>query len=260
MARNPFGGSSRDEHFARRCARFPERFIHVADAGAAARGLHAEQRVGEGRVHGRLLDAHLGTVFATCRAAAPRMVAAGGGAIVNIASILGAVGFAGTPAYTAAKHGVNGLVKSAAREVGTQLSTLLGPQVLVRDWTRTNRNWYDAVQIEKRLMAIILTLIVAVAAFNIVSTLVMLVTDKQADIAILRTLGARPLSIMAVFVVQGALVALVGKQHGQVQLGAAGGAREVAHRGQPFACSTPAAKPSRPDASSRPQASNPVMT
>jgi two-component system sensor histidine kinase KdpD len=76
--------------------------------------------------------------------------------------------------------------------------------VQVRDWTRTNRNWYDAVQVEKRMMFIILTLIVAVAAFNLVSTLVMTVTDKRADIAILRTLGASPRSIMGIFVVQGA--------------------------------------------------------
>ncbi len=64
--------------------------------------------------------------------------------------------------------------------------------IFVRDWTSTNKNWYDAVRVEKRMMGIILTLIVAVAAFNLVSTLVMTVTDKQADIAILRTLGAQP--------------------------------------------------------------------
>jgi len=97
-----------------------------------------------------------------------------------------------------------------AREVGVQLSSLLGPQVLVRDWTRTNAAWYDAVQIEKRMMAIILTLIVAVAAFNLVSTLVMTVTDKRADIAILRTLGASPGSIMGIFVVQGAAAGVIG--------------------------------------------------
>ena len=74
----------------------------------------------------------------------------------------------------------------------------------VRDWTRTNRNWFAAVQLEKRLMFIILTLIVAVAAFNLVSTLVMTVTDKRADIAILRTLGASPRSVMGIFMVQGA--------------------------------------------------------
>ena len=81
---------------------------------------------------------------------------------------------------------------------------------MVRDWTRTNRNWFDAVQIEKRLMFIILTLIVAVAAFNLVSTLVMTVTDKRADIAILRTLGASPRSIMGIFMVQGATSGIIG--------------------------------------------------
>jgi lipoprotein-releasing system permease protein len=86
----------------------------------------------------------------------------------------------------------------------------LGNGVIVRDWTRTNRNWYDAVQIEKRLMFIILTLIVAVAAFNLVSTLVMTVTDKQSDIAILRTLGASPRSIMGIFIVQGATSGILG--------------------------------------------------
>jgi lipoprotein-releasing system permease protein len=80
----------------------------------------------------------------------------------------------------------------------------------VRDWTRTNRNWFAAVQLEKRLMFIILTLIVAVAAFNLVSTLVMTVTDKRADIAILRTLGASPRSIMGVFMVQGAASGVIG--------------------------------------------------
>ncbi len=94
--------------------------------------------------------------------------------------------------------------------MAAQLSASLGPQVIVRDWTRTNRNWFDAVQIEKRLMFIILTLIVAVAAFNLVSTLVMTVTDKRADIAILRTLGASPRSIMGVFMVQGAAAGIIG--------------------------------------------------
>jgi lipoprotein-releasing system permease protein len=97
-----------------------------------------------------------------------------------------------------------------ARLVGWQLQNTLGDGVVVRDWTRTNRNWFDAVQLEKRLMFIILTLIVAVAAFNLVSTLVMTVTDKRADIAILRTLGASPRSIMGVFVVQGALSGVIG--------------------------------------------------
>ena len=97
-----------------------------------------------------------------------------------------------------------------ARGVAADLALRLGPQVLVRDWTRQNRTWFAAVQVEKRMMFIILTLIVAVAAFNLVSTLVMSVTDKRADIAILRTLGASPRSIMGIFVVQGALVGVIG--------------------------------------------------
>ena len=91
-----------------------------------------------------------------------------------------------------------------------QLAKTLGQAVTVRDWTRSNRNWFAAVQIEKRLMFIILTLIVAVAAFNLVSTLVMTVTDKRADIAILRTLGASPRSIMGIFMVQGAASGIIG--------------------------------------------------
>ena len=102
----------------------------------------------------------------------------------------------------------------AARGVAVELARSLGDDVVVRDWTRTNRNWFDAVQIEKRLMFIILTLIVAVAAFNLVSTLVMTVTDKRADIAILRTLGASPRSIMGIFVVQGATAGIVGTAAG----------------------------------------------
>jgi lipoprotein-releasing system permease protein len=102
----------------------------------------------------------------------------------------------------------------SARGVAVELARSLGDDVVVRDWTRTNRNWFDAVQIEKRLMFIILTLIVAVAAFNLVSTLVMTVTDKRADIAILRTLGASPRSIMGIFVVQGATAGIVGTAAG----------------------------------------------
>ena len=97
-----------------------------------------------------------------------------------------------------------------ARQVGHQLALQLGPDVRVRDWTQQNRTWFAAVQIEKRMMFIILTLIVAVAAFNLVSTLVMTVTDKRADIAILRTLGASPGAIMRIFMVQGALVGVIG--------------------------------------------------
>ena len=97
-----------------------------------------------------------------------------------------------------------------AREVAIELAGELDPGLLVRDWTRQNRTWFAAVQLEKRMMFIILTLIVAVAAFNLVSTLVMTVTDKRADIAILRTLGASPKSIMGIFMVQGAMVGVIG--------------------------------------------------
>ncbi len=97
-----------------------------------------------------------------------------------------------------------------AREVGAELARSLSGDLVVRDWTRQNRTWFAAVQVEKRMMFIILTLIVAVAAFNLVSTLVMTVTDKRADIAILRTLGASPRSIMGIFVVQGAMVGVIG--------------------------------------------------
>ena len=105
-----------------------------------------------------------------------------------------------------------------APEVAEQLAKSLPPNLLVRDWTRQNRSWFAAVQVEKRMMFIILALIVAVAAFNLVSTLVMTVTEKQPDIAILRTLGATPRSVMAVFIVQGALIGVFG-----TLLGVAGG-------------------------------------
>ena len=97
-----------------------------------------------------------------------------------------------------------------AREVAAELQQELGGEFYVRDWTQQNRTWFAAVQVEKRMMFIILTLIVAVAAFNLVTTLVMTVTDKRADIAILRTLGASPRSIMGIFVVQGATVGVIG--------------------------------------------------
>lgn len=86
----------------------------------------------------------------------------------------------------------------------------------VRDWSSYHANWFRAVKIEKRMIFLLLLLIVAVAAFNIVSTLVMVVTDKQSDIAILRTLGASPRSIMAIFMVQGAIIGLIGTLVGTV--------------------------------------------
>jgi lipoprotein-releasing system permease protein len=97
-----------------------------------------------------------------------------------------------------------------ARALADALAARLPPELEARDWTRVHRHWFEAVQIEKRVMFIVLSLIVAVAAFNLVSTLVMTVTDKRADIAILRTLGASPASVMALFVVQGAAAGLVG--------------------------------------------------
>ena len=97
-----------------------------------------------------------------------------------------------------------------APQVTQDLSTMLPNDLYISDWTRQHANFFRAVQIEKNVMFIILLLIVAVAAFNIVSTLVMVVTDKQADIAILRTLGASPASIMKIFIVQGALIGVLG--------------------------------------------------
>jgi lipoprotein-releasing system permease protein len=104
----------------------------------------------------------------------------------------------------------------AAPEVARELLATLNVSAEVRDWTRNHANFFRAVQIEKRVMFIILTLIIAVAAFNIVSAQVMTVTDKQADIAILRTLGASPASIMAIFMLQGALIGLIGTVIGVV--------------------------------------------
>ncbi len=97
-----------------------------------------------------------------------------------------------------------------APQVARELLRLIPGDVYITDWTRSHANFFRAVQIEKNVMFIILLLIVAVAAFNIVSTLVMAVTDKESDIAILRTLGASPGSIMQVFIVQGALIGVIG--------------------------------------------------
>ncbi|MBS1191841.1 MAG: Lipoprotein releasing system, transrane protein, LolC/E family [Rhodocyclaceae bacterium] len=97
-----------------------------------------------------------------------------------------------------------------APRVAREIARMLTADTYIYDWTKSHANFFRAVQIEKNMMFIILSLIVAVAAFNLVSTLVMAVTDKQADIAILRTLGARPRSIMAVFVIQGAVVGFIG--------------------------------------------------
>lgn len=97
-----------------------------------------------------------------------------------------------------------------APQIGQDLQGSLPPGVVVRDWTVNNRTWFEAVQTEKRLMFVILALIVAVAAFNLLSSLVMAVKDKQSDIAILRTLGSGPGSIGWIFLVQGALIGVIG--------------------------------------------------
>lgn len=101
-----------------------------------------------------------------------------------------------------------------APQIARELSHTLSGDLLLRDWSQQNRSYFAAVKTEKTMMFIILLLIVAVAAFNLVSTLVMTVTDKQADIAILRTLGASPLSIMKIFMIQGGLVGVIGTAFG----------------------------------------------
>ncbi|MES2325259.1 MAG: lipoprotein-releasing ABC transporter permease subunit [Pseudomonadota bacterium] len=101
-----------------------------------------------------------------------------------------------------------------APQVAYELQKALSGELLIRDWSKQNSTWFAAVQSQKNMMFIILTLIIAVAAFNLVSTLVMTVTDKQADIAILRTLGSSPRSIMKIFLIQGALVGVIGTAAG----------------------------------------------
>ncbi len=103
--------------------------------------------------------------------------------------------------------------------VARELKASMAGDLMVRDWSKLNATWFAAVETEKNMMSIILALIIAVAAFNLVSTLVMSVTDKQADIAILRTLGSSPQSIMKIFMIQGALVGLLG-----TAIGVGGGA------------------------------------
>jgi lipoprotein-releasing system permease protein len=105
-----------------------------------------------------------------------------------------------------------------AWHVARDLADRMGEFYRVRDWSRDHANFFRAIRMEKTVMFVILSLIVAVAAFNLVSSLVMLVTDKQADIAILRTLGLTPRSVMGVFMVQGTLIGIVG-----IVLGLAGG-------------------------------------
>lgn len=103
-----------------------------------------------------------------------------------------------------------------APQVVRELVPLISQNTHITDWTRQHANYFRAIQIEKRMLSLILALIIAVAAFNIVSTLVMAVTDKQPDIAILRTLGASPRSIMKIFIVQGTLIGVFGTLLGVV--------------------------------------------
>jgi lipoprotein-releasing system permease protein len=98
----------------------------------------------------------------------------------------------------------------AAQRIADSVADALGGSHYATDWTRTHGNLFQAIKLEKTMMALLLMLIVAVAAFNIVSSLVMVVTDKKADIAILRTLGASPAAIMGIFVVQGTFIGLLG--------------------------------------------------
>jgi lipoprotein-releasing system permease protein len=97
-----------------------------------------------------------------------------------------------------------------APHVAQQLKASMQGDLFIRDWSKQNSIWFAAVRSQKKMMFLILSLIIAVAAFNLVAMLVMTVTDKQSDIAILRTLGASPPSIMKIFMIQGALVGIIG--------------------------------------------------
>lgn len=103
-----------------------------------------------------------------------------------------------------------------APQVLRELHPLISTEVYATDWTSQHANYFRAIQIEKKMLSLILALIIAVAAFNIVSTLVMAVTDKQSDIAIMRTLGASPRSIMKIFIVQGTLIGILGTALGVI--------------------------------------------
>jgi len=97
-----------------------------------------------------------------------------------------------------------------APQVSWEIVSQLPGDYYAQDWTRSHGNLFAAIRMEKTMIALLLILIVAVAAFNIISTLVMVVTDKKADIAILRTLGASPTTIMGIFMVQGSVIGVVG--------------------------------------------------
>lgn len=117
--------------------------------------------------------------------------------------------------YQLPEGGVSGLrlkldAMDDAPAIADQLSASLGPEFRARDWTREHANFFRALKMEKTVMFVILLLIVTVAMFNLISTLVVIVTEKQADVAILRTLGMKPSSVMGVFIVQGAIIGLIG--------------------------------------------------
>jgi len=103
-----------------------------------------------------------------------------------------------------------------APEIVREVALANGELVLVSDWTRRHVNFFRSIQITKSILFVILMMVIAVAAFNIVSTLVMVVKDKQSDIAILRTIGAHPMSILKIFVTQGSIVGVVGTLIGVV--------------------------------------------
>src|SRR3954469_6189696 len=108
------------------------------------------------------------------------------------------------------------VAREVAQDISQKLANTTSQDLYASDWTRTHANFFRAVAIEKRMMFLILALIVLVAAINIISTLVVAVKDKQSDIAILRTLGAHPRSVMGIFIVQGMLMGVIGTLIGVV--------------------------------------------
>ena len=105
-------------------------------------------------------------------------------------------------------------IQATRNEIGKATEQVL----YINDWTQQHANFFKAIQMEKRMMFIVLALIIMVAAFNIISTMVMVVTDKQKDIAVLRTIGASPMSIQLIFMIQGLIIGTIG-----TLLGIAGG-------------------------------------
>ncbi len=103
-----------------------------------------------------------------------------------------------------------------SQRVAWDIASSLGSHFYASDWTRTHGNLFSAIKMEKTMIGLLLMMIVAVAAFNIISTLVMVVTDKKADIAILRTMGMSPRGIMTIFIVQGALIGVIGTVVGTI--------------------------------------------